>query len=161
MDSAGGRTILNPAGVAGTGSAVYGLDRSRNRINIPGSGTTLLNTVVAWVPINPNARYIEAGYGAIATAGRNTEPTRPIGNIDFTLTKRFHIGEKARMELSGEAYNLFNHPQFIPGSINDVGRISTAGSTSYTSVINVNFNNPEKAFSSSSRVMQVVAKFFW
>jgi hypothetical protein len=160
-DTAGDRTILNPAGVAGTGSAVYGLDRNGTRINIPGSSTTLLNTVVAWVPVNPNARYIEAGYGAIATAGRNTEPTRPIGNIDFTLIKRFQVGERLRMELSGEAYNLFNHPQFIPGSLDDVGRISTSGSTSYTSVINVNFNNPEKAFSSSPRVMQVVAKFFF
>ena len=160
-DTAGDRTILNPAGVAGTGSAVYGLDRNGNRINIPGSSTTLLNTVVAWVPVNPNARYIEAGYGAIATAGRNTEPTRPIGNIDFTLIKRFQVGERVRMELSGEAYNLFNHPQFIPGSLNDVGSVSTSGSTSYTSVINVNFNNPEKAFSSSPRVMQVVAKFFF
>jgi hypothetical protein len=54
-----------------------------------------------------------------------------------------------------------NHPQFIPGSLDDVGRISTSGSTSYTSVINVNFNNPEKAFSSSPRVMQVVAKFYF
>src|ERR1035437_1942838 len=160
-DTAGDRTILNPAGVAGTGSAVYGLDRNGNRINIPGSSTTLLNTVVAWVPVNPNARYIQAGYGAIATAGRNTQPTRPIDNLDFTLIKRFQVGERVRMELSGEAYNLFNHPQFIPGSLDDVGRISTSGSTSYTSVINVNFNNPEKAFSSSPRVMQVVAKFFF
>ena len=160
-DTAGDRTILNPAGVAGTGTAVYGLDRNGTRINIPGSSTTLLNTVVAWVPVNPNARYIEAGYGAVANTGRNTEPTRPISNLDFTLIKRFQIGERMRMDLSGEAYNLFNHPQFIPGSISDVKRVNTSTSTSYTSVINVNFNNPEKAFSSSPRVMQVVAKFFF
>jgi Carboxypeptidase regulatory-like domain len=160
-DTAGDRTILNPSGTAGVGSAVYGLDRNGNRINIPGSTTTQLNTVVAWVPVNPNARYIQAGYGAIATTGRNTEPTRPISNLDFTLIKRFAVGENRHLEVSGEAYNLFNHAQFIPGSINDVGRISTSGSTAYTSVTNVNFNNPEKAFSSNPRVLQVVAKFFF
>jgi hypothetical protein len=160
-DTAGDRTILNPGGVAGTGTGVYGLDRSGNRVNISGSSTTLLNTIVAWVPINPNARYIQAGYGALSNTGRNTEPTRPISNLDFTLIKRFHIGEKARLELSGLSYNVFNHPQFIPGSLNDVGRIGTSGSTAYTSVTNVNFNNPEKAFTSNSRTLQVVAKFFF
>ena len=145
MDTAGGRTILNPAGVAGTGSAVYGLDRSGNRINIPGSGTTLLNTVVAWVPVNPNARYIEAGYGAIATAGRNTEPTRPIGNLDFTLIKRFHIGEKAHTELSGEAYNLFNHPQFANPDV--ATSDSSFGTITSTSI------NP--------RIIQLAAKFMF
>ena len=121
-----------------------------------GAGAT-----VGFLMTNPNAGYVTTPKGALATAGRNTEPTRPIGNIDFTLIKRFQVGERLRMELSGEAYNLFNHPQFIPGSLDDVGRISTSGSTSYTSVINVNFNNPEKAFTSNSRTLQVVAKFFF
>jgi hypothetical protein len=160
-DSAGDRAIVNVNGTAGVGSGVYGLDKNGNRINISGSSTATLNNVVAWVAINPNARYIQAGYGALANAGRNTQATRPIDNVDFTIVKRFQIREKARLEVSGQAYNLFNHAQFIPGSISDVGRISTAGNTSYASVTNVNFNNPEATFSSNPRLMQIVAKFIW
>jgi hypothetical protein len=160
-DSAGDRTIVNPSGTAGTGSGVYGLDKNGNRINIAGSTTAQLNNVVAWVAVNPNARYIQAGYGALANAGRNTQATRPIDNIDFNIMKRFAIREKAKFEISGQAYNLFNHAQFIPGSIGDVGRISTSGATAYTNITGANFNNPEKVFSSNPRLMQIVAKFTW
>ncbi|HLK68054.1 MAG TPA: carboxypeptidase regulatory-like domain-containing protein [Bryobacteraceae bacterium] len=159
-DTAGDRTILNPSGVSGTGTSVYGLDKNGNRIAATAAASSV-NNVVAWVATNPNARYIQAGPGALSNTGRNTEATRGIANIDFTIIKRFQIGDKARFEISGEAYNLFNHAQFIPGSIGDVGRVSTSGSTAYTSVSNVNFNNPEVAFSSNPRLMQVVAKFYW
>jgi hypothetical protein len=154
------RTILNPTGGAGTGSAVYGLDKSGNRIAY-NAATASVNTVVAWVAINPNARYIQSAVGALANTGRNTEPTRPIDNIDFTIMKRFQIKERAKLEFSAQAYNLFNHAQFIPGSLNDVGAVGTSGSTAYVTVNNVNFNNPEKAFSSNPRSLQIVAKFIW
>ena len=118
--------------------------------------------MVAWVATNPNARYIQAGPGALSNTGRNTEPTRPIDNIDFTIVKRFQIREKARFEISGQAYNLFNHAQFIPGSIGDVRSVTTSTNTAaYTSVSNANFNNPEAAFSSNPRLMQIVAKLIW
>jgi hypothetical protein len=152
------RTILNPAGTAGTASTVYGLDKNGNRIAYNAASSSV-NTVVAWVAINPNARYIQGAVGALNNTGRNTERTRPIDNIDFTITKRFQIRERAKLEFSALAYNLFNHPQFTPGSLNDVGAVGTSGSTAYVSVNNVNFNNPEKAFSSSPRAMQIVAKF--
>jgi hypothetical protein len=154
------RTILNPAGTAGTASTVYGLDRNGNKIAY-NAATASVNTVVAWVANNPNARYIQGAVGALNNTGRNTEATRPIDNIDFTITKRFQIMEKAKLEFSAQAYNLFNHAQFIPGSLNDVGAVGTSGSTAYVSVNNVNFNNPEKAFSSSPRALQIVAKFVW
>ncbi len=152
------RTILNPGGTAGTGTAVYGLDKNGNKIAY-NAATASLNTVVAWVAVNPNARYIQAAVGALANTGRNTEPTRPIDDLDLTLTKRFQIGESRKLEFSGQAYNLFNHAQFTPGSVSNVGPVSTSGSTAYVTVNNANFNNPEKAFSSNPRVMQIVAKF--
>jgi len=154
------RTILNPTGAAGTGTAVYGLDKNGNRIAY-NAATSSVNTVVAWVAINPNARYIQAAVGALQNTGRNTEPTRPIDNIDFTIMKRFQIRERARLEFSAQAFNLFNHAQFTPGSLNDVGAVGTSGSTAYVTVNNVNFNNPEKAFGSNPRTVQIVAKFIW
>lgn len=158
-DAAGDRGIINVNGAAHAGTGVYGVDKNGNRINIAGSTTAQLNNVVAWVAISPNARYVQAGYGALANAGRNTEATRPIDNMDFTIMKKFQIKERARLEFSGQAYNLFNHAQFVPGSISDVRGVSTSGATAYTYVNNVNFNNPEKPFSSNPRLMQIVAHF--
>jgi hypothetical protein len=152
------RSVINPTGAAGTSSAVYGLDRNGNVISATASAATV-NTVVAWVAKNSNARYIQAAAGAFANGGRNTEPTRPINNVDFTLLKRFSIKERYSFETSMQAYNLFNHPQFIPGSIDNTARVNTSGSTAYTTLTNALFNNPEKAFSSNPRVVQLVAKF--
>ena len=154
------RTIVNPSGTAGTGSSVYGLTSNGTKVAYNAS-TALVNTVVAWVATNPNARYIQAGVGAYANAGRNTQATRPIDNVDFTMTKRFRLAETRKLEFSAQAYNLFNHAQFVPGYVSGVGPASTSGSTAYVTVTNANFNNPERAFSSSPRTAQIVAKFYW
>ena len=66
-DSAPDRTIINPAGVSGTASTVVGLSST---------GAVLPNgspNIVAYLAQNPNARYIQAGLGAFANAGRNTQ----------------------------------------------------------------------------------------
>ena len=154
------RSIINPAGAAGVASTVYGLDRSGNVIKYNAAASSV-NNVVAWVANNPNARYIQAAAGAFANAGRNTEPTRPINNIDMSLVKKFNITERMQMQLFGQALNMLNHPQFIPGSINDVARVGTAGSTAFSALTNGNFNNPERAFASNARTLQVTAKFIF
>ena len=161
-DSAPDRTIVNTGGGAHTGSDVYGLDRNGNRINLT-AATTARDAIVAYVAVNPNARYIRAGYGAYANAGRNTEPTRPIDNIDMTLLKRFNISERMHLELSGQALNLFNHAQFTPGSLNNTGSVSTfnSGTLNFATASNVQFNNPEAVFSSNPRQLIVVAKFIF
>lgn len=55
-------------------------------------------------------------------AGRNTIPGP--GNIlfDFTLQRRFPIGESRALEFRAEAFNLFNHPNYgIPLPFADFG----------------------------------------
>ncbi len=164
-DSAGDRVIVNPNGPSGTGSDVYGLDRAGNQVPIT-APTPQTNTVVAWVAANPNARYIRAGYGALSNAGRNTEPIRPINNIDLTLLKRFNITERLHLELSGEALNLFNHPQYIPGTpdaaqLPNNFSIFTPGVHNFTIPGSSNFNSPELTFSGNPRTMLIVAKLTW
>ena len=132
---------------------MFGVDRTGARTS--GSGT------VAYVATNPNAEYVQAGLGALATSGRNTEPTRPINNVDMTVIKRFSAKERFHFELQGQAFNLFNHPQFIPGAINDVGNVTSIGLGAYVNANSVNFNNPEAFFTSNARVIQVVGKFIW
>lgn len=159
-DTAADRTIVNVNGAPHTGSGVFAVDASGARI--PANATAAVaNTAVAYVATNPNAEYIQAGLGALATAGRNTEATRPINDVDMTLIKRFSVKERFHFELQGQAFNLFNHPQFIPGSINDVGNITGTGLAGYVNANSVNFNNPETFFTSNARVIQVAGKFIW
>ncbi|MBV8833802.1 MAG: hypothetical protein JO108_31775, partial [Acidobacteriaceae bacterium] len=161
-DSAGDRTIDNLSGVPGTGSGVYGL--TRTGAVIPTSAKTAqLATVVAWVATNPNAQYIQAGPGAFANVGRNTLATRPINDIDLSLIKHFSFKDRYRVDLEGQALNLLNHPQFIPGSINNTASVSgyTNGALAYVSAASANFNNPTLPFSSNPRILQVVARFNW
>ncbi len=113
-DSAADRTVINPNGTAGTGSGVIGLDRNGNQI-LPTAAASQTNNIVAYVALNPNARYIQAGPGAYANGGRNTQPIRPIDNVDFALIKHFVFVERYRFDLAGQVFNLLNHPQFCRG----------------------------------------------
>lgn len=145
-DSAADRTIINPAGVDGTGSGVTPLRNS--------SGET-----VAYLANNPNARYIVAGQGALANGGRNTLPLRGINNWDVTLAKKFNITETKRFELRGAFFNLFNHPQYIPGSINTVQAISSNSTRSNLIPGNALFNDPTQVFASNARTIQIIGRF--
>jgi hypothetical protein len=112
IDAAGDRAIVNPAGTDGVGSGITELTNS--------DGAT-----VGYLADNPNARYIRAGIGAWATGGRQTLPTNPINNFDLSLTKTFSIDESKRIEFGGAFFNFFNHPQYIPGSLNSVKAVSS------------------------------------
>ena len=162
-DSAPDRAIVNAGGTQGVGSAVIGLDKAGNQIQ-PTAATATSNNIVAYVALNPNARFIQAGPGALPNSGRNLLPTRPIDNVDLSLIKHLRLGpERFRLDVGSQMLNLFNHPQYIPGSINDSGLVQTFTSAvlSFVDVNNPNFNNPTKAFSSSPRVLQVFARFNW
>jgi hypothetical protein len=162
-DSAGDRAWVNPEGVAHTASDIYGLDRAGNRIGISAS-TAQLNSVVAWVAVNPNARYIRAGYGVMPTGGRNTEPTRPINNVNLSLIKRLPLTERLHMELGIQGYNLFNHAQFVPGLVNSIDAVTTAytpGVHNYATAGHAAFGDAEAVFSSNPRIVQVLAKLVW
>ena len=53
------------------------------------------------------------GFPNASTVGRNTLHTAWTNNFDLNLTKSIPVGEKRRLELRWEAFNIFNHPQFI------------------------------------------------
>src|SRR6185312_17512031 len=89
-----------------------------------GSGTTGLTNsagdTVAFLVDNPNAKYVMTPKGALPTVGRNTEHLRPINDIDVTAAKRFNFTERVALEFSARAFNVFNHPQYTGGYLNDV-----------------------------------------
>ncbi len=161
------RTIINTGGSAGIGSAVVGYTATGAQVQ-PTAAASAVNSVVAWVAVNPNARYIQAGPGAYPNAGRNTEATRPINNIDLSLIKHFTFRERFRIDFEGQAFNIFNHPQFTPTAVDNAVSVNTynVGTSHYVQATSSNinsglFNNPSFAFSSNPRVLQVVARFNW
>ncbi|HEX4748991.1 MAG TPA: TonB-dependent receptor [Bryobacteraceae bacterium] len=160
-DSATDRTVVNPTSTNGAGTAVYGLTASGQTIALSTAKTDA--NVVAWVAKNPSAQYVQAGFGALATAGRNTQATRPIDNIDVSLIKHFSFRERYRFDLEGQALNVFNHPQFTSAAIDNAVSVNTynSGVLSYVNASNALFNNPTYAFSSNPRTLQVVARFNW
>ena len=124
-DSAGDRVVINTAGNQNVGSGVYALNAAGQTVAANNAG------IVAYVATNPNARYVQAGAGAFANAGRNTFPLHPINNIDFSLTKRINLTERFHFELSGQFFNILNHAQYFPGYINDVQRRSFTSSRNF------------------------------
>jgi len=50
--------------------------------------------------------------GTFGTMGRNTFRDFGFRNVDFSAVKNFRFGERVRMQIRGEFFNLFNHPNF-------------------------------------------------
>jgi hypothetical protein len=71
----------------------------------PDTGSCVSPTDVRWVE--------GTGFPNPATVGRNPLRTGGPNNFDLNLTKSVSLRERARLELRWEAFNAFNHPQFI------------------------------------------------
>jgi hypothetical protein len=146
-DTAPDRTVFNAGGIPGTGSKVTALTNS--------AGDT-----VAYLATNPNAMFIQAAKGALATSQRNNIPLPRTNNWDLTAIKRFNITERAAFEFQAQAYNVFNHSQYIPGFVNDIAPLGYTNITNFVQVaFPSTFNNPRLAFHNNARTMQLVGKF--
>jgi hypothetical protein len=159
-DNAGDRAILNPAGTEGVGSTVSPLCRISACIINPNG--TVTGTIVGYLANNPNARYIQTGAGAQSNIGRNTFLLPPINNVDFSVFKNFKLGEGAKViQIRADFFNVFNHPQYVPGSVNSVDPVGTTGLTTLNQVnpLTSDFLNPSRVLSSNPRVIQVAARF--
>ncbi|HVW86563.1 MAG TPA: hypothetical protein VHB50_17880, partial [Bryobacteraceae bacterium] len=147
-DTASDRTVYNPNGVTGTSSLVKPLYNS--------AGAT-----VAYIANNANAQYIQAGAGVLPNVGRNTLAGRPTNDLDLTLAKRISFGERLKFEFQAQFLNSLNHPQYLPGSINDV-QLGTYTSSAVRNMLitgQKNFNRPDQVLSSNPRTIQLTAKF--
>lgn len=143
-DSFSDRAILNPTGVPGTGTDVEALKNSAG-------------AVVAYRALNPNAQYIRTGVGALANVGRNTLRSRHINNFDVGVAKRISFSERLKLEFNAGAFNVLNHPQFVPGSLNNINSIgyTSGGVRGFLTPGTKNFNNPEAVFASNARSLQL------
>ncbi len=90
--------------------------------------------------LNNNACYIRDGgiltppaYGTLGNAGRNSFSGRPFNNIDLSVAKNWHIGERYGAQFRFETFNLFNHPTLaLPGGDPTSGFTGRFGYTNST-----------------------------
>lgn len=180
-DSASDRVFINPNGIKGTGSAVVALVNPA--ISCPATTTTTgvangtnsvvkrctANTIgytpgtIAGTVFTPNttAYFIQAGLGTMPNASRQDLPTGRINNLDLSATKRISFTERYRMEIQVQAFNVLNHSQYLPGSLNTVNSIASTGTGSgnFINVTAPQFNKKQLDFSNNARTMQLAAKF--
>ena len=50
--------------------------------------------------------------GQFGTMGRNLFPDSGFRNLDFSVAKNFHFGERLRAQFRAEFFNILNHPNF-------------------------------------------------
>lgn len=149
-DSAGDRVWINPAGTVNVGSNVRALKNS--------NGDT-----VAYLAVNPNARYIRVGAGQLPNGGRNTEHFMPINDIDLSLLKRLNFTERWKFEIGARFFNVLNHAQYTGGRLNDVASIGYTGTEvrNFLNPASTSFYRPDLVFSSNPRSLQISAKIIF
>ena len=177
-DAAGDRTVINPAGnkLIGSGASTLCTSAFQNSALAQHGGTcgvnktvngvtytTPSNVIVGYLANNSNAYYVAAGKGALANSARNTLATPHTNNFDMTAIKRINFTERYAMEFQAQAFNVFNHHQYVPGSLNDIASlgITSGEASSYLRAANSSFANPRLAFSSQPRAMQLALKFIF
>ncbi|HVC47062.1 MAG TPA: carboxypeptidase regulatory-like domain-containing protein [Terracidiphilus sp.] len=160
------RTIYNANGTSGTGSSVTAYANPNLSGNCASGsptdpyGTPLCSAdQVAYVANNPGAMYIVAGKGTLPTAERNTQGINPINNLDASVVKKFSFGESRSLQFSAQAYNVLNHAQYIPGSIDGIASQGFTSTINFQTASNTNFNQPGKFFNANARSMQLGLKF--
>lgn len=152
------RTVWNPKGKAGTGSDVMAV-YDPNRAALCGAGTTQCTAnLVAYQAVNPDARYIVAGKGAMPTSERNTQPINPINDLDATAIKRFNFTERWNLEFAAQAFNILNHAQYLPGTLDNINSPGYTSQSSFQTASNPDFNQPGKFFAANARSMQLSLK---
>ena len=76
----------------------------------PGAATAALNLFGCYA--KGNSVMIPPALGQVGNMGRNTFPDSGFRNVDFSLAKNWHLGERVRAQFRAEFFNLFNHPNF-------------------------------------------------
>jgi hypothetical protein len=59
-----------------------------------------------------NSIMIPPPLGTFGTMGRNIFPDSGFKNVDFSVAKNWHFGERLHAQFRAEFFNIFNHPNF-------------------------------------------------
>jgi hypothetical protein len=134
----------NPVNIVTTNSTVTGLANTL-RPDVTGP-IAIIGAVERWFDITVFRPVMRFG-----SLGRNVVIGPGFNNTDFSIMKSTAIGERLRMELRAEVFDLFNHANLgQPGNV--------AGSPTFGRIVNTRFPTGE---SGSSRQVQLGVKFLY
>jgi hypothetical protein len=185
-DPAGDRTLINPNGAGLTGTTVTPLcnnglagggvtyvdatcdpnhadDKNVGGDPTPGAGDA---ATVGYVADDSKARFVQAGFGAKANAGRNTVNTPGLNIWNMSILKNTKITERFSLQFHLDTYNTFNHPNFSIGLPTNNGAIDQSQnpnpfSAAYVSVDSGSQFLNSRLFNGGSRTMQLGLKLVW
>ncbi len=76
----------------------------------PGAATESLASYGCYA--QGNSIMIPPALGTFGNMGRNTFPDTGFRDLDFSVAKNFHFGERMRAQFRAEFFNVLNHPNF-------------------------------------------------
>jgi hypothetical protein len=180
-DGAGDRTIINPNGRGPTGTIVDAVCNSApggaTFVTAPqANGAFFCNAtqsavddahLVGYVAENPNARFVQAQFGAFANAGRNTVSTPGLNIWNMSIFKNTKLTERFSLQFRADTYNTFNHRNFSIGLPTNNGSLDQANNPNpfAASYVNVDagsssFLNAHQ-FNGGNRTMQLGLRLIW
>lgn len=168
-DTAGDRTVFNPAGVGLTGTTVNPVCNDgaggATRIITASSAACASANVVGYVAVNSSARFVQAGVGALANVGRNTVNSPGINTWNMSVLKTNKLTERASLQFRFETYNTFNHRSFSVGLPSNNGALDQNTNTNplnagYIFVTSPTFLN-KFSFDGGSRTLELGLRLIW
>jgi hypothetical protein len=190
-DSAGDRTVINPAGRGLTGSTVSSVcnfgpggatsfgDCDPNHADDPlptcdpatdpnhcVDPTPAAAFTVGYLADDATARFIQAGVGAKSNGGRNTVYTPGLNIWNMALIKNTRISERFSLQFRAETYNTFNHRNFsigLPSNNGTLDQVTNPNplSAGYIFVTSGNLFLNNHQFNGGSRTMQLGLRLSW
>jgi len=163
-DNAGDRVLFNASGNRNLGSGIVGLTLVNGVVTQVAVGSSPNTNVRAYLAVNPNAAWVQAGYfaagianGGAGLAPRNAYRTRAFNNTDMDFIKNTRFGKEGRynFQIGAEAHNVFNHREINIGGIG-------SGARSFTEPFTPQFLNYSYSFGVyGGRTVTMRAKFIF
>lgn len=99
-----------------------------------GTGAAAAQNTVGYVARDPNARYIQAGVGALSNRGRNTFNSPYFNVWNMSILKNNQFTERFNLQLRADAFDVFNHRQYTFGQLSVLGTNTNALSQGYANL---------------------------
>jgi hypothetical protein len=168
-DGAGDRTIINPAGLGLTATTVQQVCNDgaggATRVVTSTSLACASSHVVGYVAVSPTARFVQAGLGALANAGRDTVNSPGLNIWNMSLFKTMKFTERASVQFRFQTFDTFNHQNYSIGLPSNNGTLdqntnTNPLNTSYIFVTSPQFLN-KFIFNGGSRTVELGVRFSW
>jgi hypothetical protein len=76
----------------------------------------------------------------------------------MSLVKKFSVRESVDLQFGVQAFNVFNHPQFVPGQLNNINLTTLTSTNAFLIPGTRTFDNFSSVFSSNPRTLQLVGR---